>query len=440
MKLLLVGDNSCFPNWGGRGASIALRAILSSAYDVSATIEGNEFLVESSAFSHVHWLLPAQQSESFHFAVVNRRRSRLINAYATLFETLGARDFVDEDPGRTCANIRQFKSKYWQLDEIYRKVAGVDCIVINGEGDFVFSSPPRRQVLYMLGIAQLGLSMGKKIVFANGMLSDCPTTGRNQATLEATRQVLRQCDGVIVRDHESRDYAVREGISSAPCVIPDSIFGFYPAVNDADSSIPKNGDCVLSYPEYKESLGRLDLGKPYLCILGSAAAAKDSEQAARAYVQLTRRAMTLDVNIVLVETCAGDNFLRRVAHETGVPLLPVNTSVYMGAKILANAAALISGRYHPSILASLGGTPCVFLQSTAHKMLSVQTLLGYAAPRQFPTFPDAADIEEIVDITREHIRSGSERRIYLKSEAARRFQEAMGLNDTIGRAIANGLA
>ena len=438
MKILLVGDNIGFPNWGGRGAAIALRRILSASYDVFASIAGTEFEVKLVNFSFVQPRFLDAQSDTFHLAVKNRHTGRLIGAFVRIMETLGARDFVSEDSKETAKTILKFKSKYHQLEEIYQKVLRADIILVNGEGDFVFSDPPRRQVLYMLGIAELGLSLGKHVVFANGMLSACVTTGTNSATIDTTRRIFQQLSAVIVRDAESYAYAQRQSLPVS-AIVPDSLFAFYPAVNDASSTIPRNGDFVVSYPEYVASLGRLDFHERYVCVLGGAAPAKDIGRAIPAYVRLVHEVAKVIPNIILVETCAGDRFLRQVASESGFPVLPANISVYMGAKILANAVAVLSGRYHPSILASLGGTPCVFLRSTAHKMLSVQELLGYGAPREFDSFPNTTEVAQILDQFESYLRDGERLREHLKRTAEQRYRETIQLPNVLsGLSRANG--
>src|SRR6185503_5654610 len=104
----------------------------------------------------------------------------------------------------------------------------------------------------------------------------------------------------------------------------------------------------------------------------------------------------LGLELILIESDGRDGFLRQVAETVDAAILPVRTSIHAAAAVLASARAFISGRYHPSILASLGGTPCVFLGSTAHKMSSVQSILGYEVVRQFPSFPDESHCEQIV--------------------------------------------
>ena len=54
--------------------------------------------------------------------------------------------------------------------------------------------------------------------------------------------------------------------------------------------------------------------------------------------------------------------------------LRVEVPILLGATVLANSKLFVSGRYHPSIMASLGGTPCIFLGSNSHKNTVVSKL------------------------------------------------------------------
>src|SRR5699024_9703608 len=89
-------------------------------------------------------------------------------------------------------------------------------------------------------------------------------------------------------------------------------------------------------------------------------------------------------NVYIVETCEGDAFLLEVARRTKTPIVGMCTPLLASAKILANANLYITGRYHPCIMSSLGGTPCVMMSSNSHKTISIQELLDYEDPHEYP--------------------------------------------------------
>jgi polysaccharide pyruvyl transferase WcaK-like protein len=146
---------------------------------------------------------------------------------------------------------------------------------------------------------------------------------------------------------------------------------------------------------------------------------------------MVEKAKTLGFEIYLTENDGRDEFLRAVAARTRTAYIPVHTSIFAAGAILANARLFISGRYHATILASIGGTPCIFLGSSAHKMRSLQEVLEYDHIREFPVFASADEYEEIVSLSREYLRRGRELREKIRSVARKRCDEAMALPELV---------
>jgi hypothetical protein len=259
------------------------------------------------------------------------------------------------------------------------------------------------------------------------MISDCPMTGRNPETLAAARRLFARCAGVAVRDPESLAYLYAEMPEVKATLIPDSLFTWYPVYEDGTAKPPGNGDLLLPYPEDPTLFGRLDFSAPYVCLGGGALAATDPDRARRCYVQLVRALKGLGLGICLTENDLPDGFLRQVAEETGAGLLPVGAPILECGAVLAHARLFLSGRYHPSIFAALGGTPSIFLGTHAHKMGSLARLLEYEVQDEFPAFPEASDIAGIVSLAERYIAEGEELRQRIRSVAGRRCCEARTL-------------
>ena len=83
-------------------------------------------------------------------------------------------------------------------------------MVLDGDGDIIFSTPPRRTTLFLLAMIELGLRLKKPVFLVNSMISDCPLTGRNETTLAAARRLFAQCRAVTLRDPESLEYVQKE--------------------------------------------------------------------------------------------------------------------------------------------------------------------------------------------------------------------------------------
>ncbi len=321
-------------------------------------------------------------------------------------------------------NLLRYKAENAELEQIYKQIAAVDLVVINGEGSGVFSTPFRRDFFFYLAMIELAVRLKKKVFYVNGIISDCPFTGRNSRDLESARRTLAKCDAVLVRDPESLEYVQREMPEVKSEYIPDALFTWFPVYERFGACVPPNGDFVIPPPEKNEYFGKLDFSKPYICIGGSSWAAGFQEQAVEHYQRLLEGVRRLGYPVYLTQNCAGDQFLQEVARMSGCGIVPWNTPIMMAGAILANARVFISGRFHAAIFASLGGTPCVFLDAHSHKMASLQRTLEYDTQKQFSAMPVKRDIDEIAAMSEQYIGEGSPLREKIKVVVAKRCTEA----------------
>jgi hypothetical protein len=209
--------------------------------------------------------------------------------------------------------------------------------------------------------------------------------------------------------------------------LPDSLFAWFPRLAEECVRPPLNGNFLLPHPEQEEYWDKLDFSRPYICIGGGALAASQPARAIECYQRLVDAMKELGYAIYLTENDGPDEFLQTVAREKQVGIIPVNTPILMCGAVLARARLFISGRYHPSILASLGGTPCIFLGSHAHKMGSLAKVLEYDDGRQFNGFPDEPEIAEIVAAGKKYLAQGDGLRGRIRNVAQRRYEEVLKL-------------
>lgn len=418
-RVLLVGDNRRTVNWGGRSAGLALCDLLAQEFQIADTVEGHEFWLQSAGYGFVGTLLPARYDHLFHYLHSNRSRRRVFDWYVRFEEILGARDFVTESAVDSVDNLMRYRNRIPQLEALYGKTARADLVVVNGEGDFVFTTPPRREALFMLAMIELALRLEKKVFFVNAMLSDCPQTGRNGGTVRETQRLLAKCEAVLLRDPWSVSYA-RAHLPAVRCnLVPDAVFAWYRRATQLLSDLPHDGDLLLPYPERQQWFRRLDFARPYLCVGGTAAAWGNRPRAVETYTRLVQQLQRTGLPVYLTANDGPDEFLEEVAERTGAGFVPLMTPIYAAFAILAGARLFVSGRYHPSILASLGGTPCVFLGSTAHKMSSLQSLLEYPTQRCFSAFPNDAEVEEICSLGQSYVAAGEDLRHSIAAVASR---------------------
>jgi polysaccharide pyruvyl transferase WcaK-like protein len=425
MKVFFVGDNRTTVNWG-RGASIALGQLLSSSFEITGSVTGDFFDLSTSEGAYVGGLLPPRHSGLFRYLWLRKGRWPFA-WYIKLEELLGAKDFIAEDPTVSIDNLMAHKHRQPALARIYDRAAEADLVVLDGDGDIIFSTSPRRQTLFILAMIELGIRLKKPVFLVNSMISDCSLTGRNDKTLAAARRLLAQCRAVSLRDHESLAYVQREMPETNASFIPDSLFSWFSHYANGSSYPPLNGDFLLPHPEKDEYWGKLDFSHPYICIGGGALAAGHPDRSVQCYARLVDAIRQLGYYVYLTENDLPDSFLQRVAREKDVGIVPANAPIHLCGAVLAHARLFISGRYHPSIFASLGGTPCIFLGSHAHKMGSLSGVLKYEDQRQFGGFPSDADVEEIVSMARKYLDQGETLRAEIRQVAKLRCDESSQL-------------
>jgi polysaccharide pyruvyl transferase WcaK-like protein len=425
MKVLFVGDNRGTVNWG-RAASIALDQLLSTSFEIAGRVTGDFFDLSAAEAGYVGTLLPPRYYRYFKYLMLRRERWP-IGWYIKLEELSGTKDFIAEDPAVSIDNLLAHRHRYPALAQIYDQTTEADLLVVDGDGDIIFSTPPRRSTLFLLAMIELGIRLKKPVFLVNSMISDCPTTGRNNATLSAAKKLLAQCRAVALRDPESLEYVQKEMPETNSTLIPDSLFSWFSLYENDSSRPPLNGDCLLPYPERNEYWGKLDFSQPYICIGGGALASSQPDRSVKCYGRLVDAIRQLGYRVYLTENDWPDSFLQQVAKVRNIGIVPADAPIVMCGAVVAHARLFISGRYHPSIFASLGGTPCIFMGSHAHKMGSLSRVLDYDVRREFPAFPDDSDISEIVSTAREYLDRGEALRARIRLTTKLRCEEATQL-------------
>jgi len=423
--VLLVDDNRDVLNWGCRATSISLHQILSKQYKVSHVI--TKTTVDTPLpISEVFPL----NSEYIAF-ILRNVKNKYINEIIRIFHI--KKDFIAENPKQSLDSCLKFRRRIPLLDEIYSKVNSVDMVVINGEGSMIFTSPPRRDLLFQLFIIELSSYLNKPTYYLNAMVSDCPVHGRNESTAKIAGECLKKCKGISVRDPYSLKVLKEIAPDINPTYIPDALFSWIKYI-DSDIQLPKCGDFLIPYPEDERFFGKFDFTSPYICVGGSSLAAWYPKESTQAYAKLVDKLKTMGIKLYLIQTCDGDSFLDQVSEKTDVPIIPTRTSILIGAAILSKATVFISGRYHPSILASLGGTPCIFLGSNSHKTLSLQDVLNYQDPTEYPAIPTHDSCEGILLRVKEILNNENSLRETIRETSLLRAEKTNEIIDLINMA------
>ncbi|HIK06691.1 MAG TPA: polysaccharide pyruvyl transferase family protein [Trichormus sp. M33_DOE_039] len=425
MKLLYVGDNRNRSNWGCRATSIALRQLLDKKFHVSKVIYGNyiAFDIKAGLGANITY-----DHNRFYKRFYRRIKNLVVKKKDVLQTGINfienSTDYLKLDCKNNLTEFLKYQGKNENVDFIYNAVLDCDAIVVNAEGTFIFSNPPRRDTLFFLLLADLANHFGKKIYFLNGMISDCPRTGHNEEIFAYTVQKFLESSFVAVRDKESFDFLKSANLDINCKYIPDALFSWFRYFREHQDPKIINGDFLIPFPEQESYFGKLDLSKPYICVGGSSLAAWDQERAIPRYIELVNTLKNLGINLVLVQSCGGDRFLQQVASQTNIPIVPVQTPILLAATVLAHAQVFISGRYHPSIMASLGGTPCIFLGSNSHKTKSLQEVLEHENVVEFSAYPSLQECQEIFKLAQKILEDGEQRRNKIKTIVEKLAEDA----------------
>jgi polysaccharide pyruvyl transferase WcaK-like protein len=270
-------------------------------------------------------------------------------------------------------------------------------------------------------------TLGKYVAYVNAGASDCPKSGRNEEIYSQATEIMGKIDFVAARDRTSLAYFREMGITENVRYLPDALFTWPSFQRKRFFEYDLPVDYFVPFPEYPETTRSLNLPSEYICLGGSSSAAWFQNPATPAYKHLALQLREIDLPILLIESCTGDSFMRSIAVDTSLPLIPVQTNIQVASDILANARVFVSGRYHPSILASLGGTPCVFLSSNSHKTLSLQQTLQYDAPWEASSIPSEEDSDAIVRTVERRLSSGERERDRILTIAGQLSKDARRL-------------
>jgi hypothetical protein len=355
-KIFYVSDNRTGVNWGCRATSIALGEYLSSRYTITATM------------------------------------------YNTVKRNAAKQKYLD---GSIEAAVEYFISKAStdrENEKILDTIQEVDAVIINGEGDMIFS-PERKTLKFLLVIMELARAFSKPVYFVNAMVSECPVHGRHPETMTSCLHALSHATGVAVRDPLSHKLLseIAPAIKVTPG--PDALFTWANKKFMQGRDVYHYGDMILP-AGHDEWFGRYDFTGEYICIGGSSFTKElPVADIIQFYLKLVAGLQKLKIPLYLVESSSRDDFLRIVGRHTNTPIIPVGTPIVLATQVLSNAKVFVSGRYHPSIMASLGGTSLVCLNSNSHKMMGLQKFMEYPKPLEHKIKPSGSILKAIVEHT-----------------------------------------
>jgi polysaccharide pyruvyl transferase WcaK-like protein len=418
MKILYVGDNRNRENWGCRATSIALKDLISENNEIIYTLYGD---VSSDIIPFFTYCRHINQKK------IKTILYRLFNKVLKKIKI----DYITSDIDMSARRFKVLASLFNPYACVLQSIIKCDALVFNGEGAFIFKKPYRRDSAFYLLILKIAQGLNKKTYCLNAMFSDCPESGRNLKILNQAVDILSKCTLVSVREKESYRYLTQFAHNINIKYTPDALFSWvkYEEYMHDLLRLPKG---LIPFVEEDNYWNSFDFSHPYICISGSSSAAWTPDESCTGYVSLVQTLKKItDYKLLLVPTCSGDRFLHNVAKFTRVPIIPVNINILGGMSILANATVFISGRWHPSILASLGGTPCVFLGANSHKTGSLQEIMEYEEIKVYHAIPAKDELEFILNDVQYYIQQGEYLRNKIKNKARELSELTLSYRDII---------
>lgn len=441
MKILYVSDNRVRGNFGCRATSTALSQLVRQHHEITGVITGrytnndlNNLIFCKYFPSWFYPFLGKIARKNVIRSILFRLEQRVCHLFSSHY-LAGPFDYISLDFESSITNLLECIPANPHLQEFNLNNYEFDAMVVNGEGSFIFSSPEWhwREAMNLGMLMYWALKLKKKVYLVNAMFSDETISKRNKRMLDIMDNIFARCELVSVREKFSFEYACENLPNTKAIIIPDALFTWYNLIND-DHKV-ENGRYYIPHCEERDELYEaLDFTRPYICVAGSSYAKMNSnkENTIQVYCNLINLLKKrYEGNIFLVEVCEGDNFLHEVSSATNVPIVSIETPIVAAGKILANAQVFISGRYHPAILASLGGTPCVFMGSNSHKTLSLQYLLEYEYIHEYNPIPTDEEIESMINIAMEYIKNGNKQREQIKEKCLNLSYQASHLTDLI---------
>jgi hypothetical protein len=250
----------------------------------------------------------------------------------------------------------------------------------------------------------LAAEMGKPIRLINSILSTHPIDAATDSVVDAVRVVLRRCTSISYRDPVSLTLHCElfPEVDAKWC--PDALFAWAPdaqrLAGDAAHGLTFGPSTEGLTPEVQQLVGS---GHPYVVVSGSSAPLEPGGRDLRAagLRGLMHGLRDSGVEPLVIATCPGDAWMQPVASEEGVPVVSADVPLTAGLFALSRAQCFVSGRYHPSILASLVGTPIVLMDSNSHKTASLQHVLRIPDPVTLPFLSQTDDVEPVLALARD---------------------------------------
>lgn len=377
-NVLLIGDNRNRRNFGCRYTSIALVELLSELFPLPAnidTIDGGEISSWTATvvpFGGKGFLWRASLKYRMFRTIFFRFRKRF------KFEA----DYVSRNSKVSMENLLRIGDFYPALSRIINKIRNADVIILNAEGDYIFTTPGRRNMYFFNMIIEFAHQSKTPVFWTNGMFSGDPEGNWNVIDKEISLLQLKKCQGVLCRDSDSEKF------------LKDHLNCNF--VADAAFIWPPSTKRPLFYSAPRERFFGQKLPEKYILITGTSIAPQNLDAAKTSYNALLK-SLKESYPVVVLPLCDGDMFLKDVALENGADFVSPDSEIHEILSVISGAELFVTGRYHPAIAAIQSNVPIIMLSGNSHKMQALSQDFTNIK-RVFNGIPTNAEISEISEL------------------------------------------
>ncbi|BCI51716.1 polysaccharide pyruvyl transferase [Mycolicibacterium litorale] len=293
-------------------------------------------------------------------------------------------------------------------------------VIVNGEGAIYGRQLKGFISLFWAWYAKA--RHGKRVAFVNHTADLADPQMRRAA--EAVYPLL---DDVSFRDPISLREAGYAAPQAQSGVVPDAAYTHVPLPFEALRDWAARPGFFSIWPYDAD---RFDIAQPYIAVTGSSAINRpesaDRKAPVRQFTQLCQSLEKTGLPIVLVAPDPTDSeLLAPVARSLKLPLIAPSTPLPIAHQVLARAACLLGGRWHPGILAATGGTPLVSLTANTRKTTGLMEQLGLDVTT-FDALDLGSSVDVIVEAVTDYVEQGQPLRERIRSRADALRLEARG--------------
>lgn len=396
--LIRFHDGRIKANWGGRATSLALYDLLDGAPGRSVgTVINGAYIIRG--FEGM--VAPDDPVLDRHprAAPPSPRAGGLKHAFRI-------------SPAKRAKQLLRNRRRLPAFGWIVEQFEACDAVVMNGEGDFIVTERPTLwRSLVLMAVA---LELGKEVHLVNSMFSGDGEGSVDEHVVGHVESVLERCATVSFRDPLSLELAQGAMAGVDARHDPDALFSW---VDSVERLGPLLDEPIIDEVVPPDARRILRSSSPYVAVSGSSVPFGESGPPGDGLCDHLLALRSLGLPVLVVATCDRDVWMLHAARSVGVPSIPPRVSLITAVRILSGAAVLVSGRFHPSVLASLCGTPSVFLASNSHKSSSLPAMLRLPQAEAFPFFGDGDDLDAVVGTARSLVEEGGRRRAAVLARA-----------------------